>query len=299
MLYSREFMEAVQAKLVARKSQELLIWYQVPMDFLVVVWAKPIVKVEQNSYLKITQVTDEVQKNLELRQIEQCILNSKKSKVKKLLAFDVIKIGWIALQRYTLVVLLNTWNNDKRLESKLENVMKEKLYITQSIAATKVPLQAWDTKYLNYCPDAPVYTTSVFLKLLTGGKKLGMYEPEFYYPTARERELCPWYLELWRQMPSSHFELDLYIECHPAPTTQNVRRQLHSEGVQENVRETSQHFIRRHTNVHPLSLTGSVGNVEIIIEDYFQLSNNRMMTLDWLSLHQATYSQTSQSKRKE
>ncbi|EFJ20832.1 hypothetical protein SELMODRAFT_417874 [Selaginella moellendorffii] len=69
-------MEVVQAKLVAYKGQELLTWYQVPIDFLVTVWAK----VEQNSYLKITQVTNEVQKNLELQQIEKCILNSKKSK---------------------------------------------------------------------------------------------------------------------------------------------------------------------------------------------------------------------------
>ncbi|EFJ28041.1 hypothetical protein SELMODRAFT_411517 [Selaginella moellendorffii] len=195
---------------------------------------------------------------------------------------------------------------------------------------------------------APVYTTSVFLKLLTGGKKLGMYEPEFHCPTAWERELCPWYLELWRQMPSSPFELDLYLKCHPeallegvempqdrdeihieqtedkrvenpaenspapshptaiahspnpiaatrpAPTARNVRRQLHSKDVQENVRKTNYHSIRRRTNaffpslptateddlqelsslashkeVCPLSPTGSVGNVEIIIGDYF------------------------------
>ncbi|EFJ17387.1 hypothetical protein SELMODRAFT_420984 [Selaginella moellendorffii] len=175
-------MEAVQAKLVARKGQELLTWYQVPMDFLVAVWAKPIVKAEQNSYLKIMQVTDEVQKNLELRQIEQHILNLRKSR------------------------LLNTWhhNNDKRLESKLENVMKKKLYITQSIVAAEELLQnmsklpfkslgmdgflmaaqalwisriSWanhfirTTRYLTHCPGALVYITSVFLKLLIGGKK--------------------------------------------------------------------------------------------------------------------------------
>ncbi|EFJ17388.1 hypothetical protein SELMODRAFT_420985 [Selaginella moellendorffii] len=121
-------MEAVQAKLVARKGQELLTWYQVPMDFLVAVWAKPIVKAEQNSYLKIMQVTDEVQKNLELRQIEQHILNLRKSRE----------------------MLLNTWhrNNDKRLESKLENVMKKELYITQRIAAAEELFQVWDTKFL-------------------------------------------------------------------------------------------------------------------------------------------------------
>ncbi|EFJ14422.1 hypothetical protein SELMODRAFT_423569 [Selaginella moellendorffii] len=33
----------------------------VPMDFLVAVWAKPIVKAKQNSYLKITHVMDEPQ----------------------------------------------------------------------------------------------------------------------------------------------------------------------------------------------------------------------------------------------
>ncbi|EFJ12743.1 hypothetical protein SELMODRAFT_425114 [Selaginella moellendorffii] len=41
-----------------------------------------------------------------------------------------------------------------------------------------------------------------------------MYELEFHCPTAREQELCPWYFELWRQMPSSLFELDLYLKCH-------------------------------------------------------------------------------------
>ncbi|EFJ04736.1 hypothetical protein SELMODRAFT_432137 [Selaginella moellendorffii] len=272
---------------------------EVPMGFLVVVWAKLIVKAEQNSYLKITQVTNEMQKNLELCQIEQCILNLKKSKemVKHLKNLSI-----------TLQKLLNTWhhNNDKRLKSKLENVIKEKLNITQSIVTAKKLLQAWDTKYLNHCPSAPVYTANVFLKLLTGGKKLGMYELKFHCPTAREQELCPWYLELWRQMPLSPFELDLYLECHPdlmkaflegvempqdrdeihieqtedeqvenrsenslapshltavahsldptaaaclAPTARNVRRQLHSEDVQENVKETSQHSICRHTNV--------------------------------------------------
>ncbi|EFJ31238.1 hypothetical protein SELMODRAFT_408778 [Selaginella moellendorffii] len=71
---------------------------------------QPIVKAEQNSYLKITQVMNEGQKNLELQQI----------------------------------------------------------------------------KYLNHCPSAPMYTTSVFLKLLTSGKKLGIYEPKFHCPIARE-----------------------------------------------------------------------------------------------------------------
>ncbi|EFJ11240.1 hypothetical protein SELMODRAFT_426501 [Selaginella moellendorffii] len=51
-----------------------------------------------------------------------------------------------------------------------------------------------------------------------------------------------------------------------------------------------------YADVCPLSLMGSVSNMVIVIGDYFQLSNNvflqrlrKMMTLDWLSLHQATY----------
>ncbi|EFJ38246.1 hypothetical protein SELMODRAFT_402006 [Selaginella moellendorffii] len=135
----------------------------------------------------------------------------------------------------------------------MEKVMKEKAYISQSIAAGEEMLQVWDEKflsstrtgngwlprggtssaefknqpgqpflarrmvyrYLKYCPGAPVYTTGVLQKLLTRGKKLGMYEPEFYCPCTYERELCPWYLELVEQMPTSDFELDLYLECHP------------------------------------------------------------------------------------
>ncbi|EFJ22092.1 hypothetical protein SELMODRAFT_416882 [Selaginella moellendorffii] len=225
-------------------------------------------------------------------------------------------------------------------------IAAQALWISRTSQANHFSHVAWHI-------GAPVYTASVFLKLLTGGKKLGMYEPEFQCSTARERELCPWYLELWRQMPLSPFELDLYLECHPeallegvempkdrdeihieqtkdervenlaenssapshptavahsldptavahpAPAARNIRRQLHSEDVQENVGETSQHSIRRRTNgffpslptateddlqelsssashkqVRPLSPTGSVGNMEIVIGDYFQLSNN-------------------------
>ncbi|EFJ05276.1 hypothetical protein SELMODRAFT_431734 [Selaginella moellendorffii] len=41
-------------------------------------------------------------------------------------------------------------------------------------------------RYLNHCPSAPMYITNVFLKLLTSGKKFGIYEPKFHYPIAWE-----------------------------------------------------------------------------------------------------------------
>ncbi|EFJ26258.1 hypothetical protein SELMODRAFT_413441 [Selaginella moellendorffii] len=264
----------------------------------------PIVKADQNSYFKITQMTDEVQKNLELQQIEQCILNSKKSKVKKLLAIaniyrDKNWLDCIANIRSMVV------RNDKAPKELIYNIAKSKLSFNEQTSCLEL-LNTWhhnnDKRYLNHCPSALVYTTNVFLKLLTGGKKLGMYEPKFHCPTVRERELCPWYLELWRQMPSSPFELDLYLKCHsdhiaaahPALIARNIQRQLHSEDIQENVRETSQHSIHQRTNaffpslptaieddlqklsslashkqVHPLSPTGSVGTLEIVIGDYF------------------------------
>ncbi|EFJ21322.1 hypothetical protein SELMODRAFT_417265 [Selaginella moellendorffii] len=115
-------------------------------------------------------------------------------------------------------------------------MMKEKAYISQSIAASEEMLQVWDKnflsnthtelgngwlphggtsstefknqprqlflarhivyKYLKYCPSTLVYTVDVLQKLLTRGKKLRMYELEFYCPCTHERELCPWYLEL-------------------------------------------------------------------------------------------------------
>ncbi|EFJ13440.1 hypothetical protein SELMODRAFT_424577 [Selaginella moellendorffii] len=270
-------------------------------------------------------------------------------------------------------------------------MMKEKLYVTQSIAAAKELLQVWDMKfltsahigitlpeyvrvslqelgdgwlpdgnsssmdfknqpgqpffsnrmayrYLNHCPSAPMYTTSVFLKLLTGGKKLGMYEPEFQCSIARERELCPWYLELWRQMPSSPFELDLYLKCHLEALLEGVempqdRDEIHIEQTEDerprllelyegssivrtskrmlekpantlyvNVqmhsfhpspllqRMTSKSYLHRlHINkyetkhVCPLSPMGSVSNVEIVIGDYFQLSNNNILRPDHIS----------------
>ncbi|EFJ13439.1 hypothetical protein SELMODRAFT_424576 [Selaginella moellendorffii] len=164
-----------------------------------------------------------------------------------------------------------------------------------------------------------------------------------YTSFTKERELYPWYLELWRQMPSSPFELNLYLKCHPGtfggsgdaskiemrfilsrPKTNEWRTQLKTLlphlilqqllipqillpllvqprllEIYEDVEETSQHSIRRrinaffpslptateddlqelsslasHKQVRTLSPTGSVGNVEILIGDYFQLSNN-------------------------
>ncbi|EFJ11016.1 hypothetical protein SELMODRAFT_426661 [Selaginella moellendorffii] len=171
------------------------------------------------------------------------------------LIYNISKSKMSFAEQSVCLELLNTWlrNNEKRCEIRMEKVMKEKAYISQSIAAGEEMLQVWDEKflsstctgngwlprggtssvefknqpgqpflarrmvyrYLKYCPGAPVYTTGVLQKLLTRGKKLGMYEPEFYCPCTHERELCPSYLELVEQMPTSDFELDLYLECHP------------------------------------------------------------------------------------
>ncbi|EFJ27450.1 hypothetical protein SELMODRAFT_412237 [Selaginella moellendorffii] len=173
------------------------------------------------------------------------------------LIYNISKSKISFAEQSVCLELLNTWlrNNEKRYEIRMEKVMKEKAYISQSIAAGEERLQVWDEKflsstrtelgngwlprggtssaefknqpgqpflarrmvyrYLKYCPSAPVYTTGVLQKLLTRGKKLGMYEPEFYCPCTHERQLCLWYLELVEQMPTSDFELDLYLECHP------------------------------------------------------------------------------------
>ncbi|EFJ17012.1 hypothetical protein SELMODRAFT_421443 [Selaginella moellendorffii] len=146
----------------------------------------------------------------------------------------------------------------------MEKMMKEKAYISQSIVVGEEMLQVWDEKflsstctgngwlprggmssaefknqpgqpflarcmvyrYLKYCPGALVYTTGVLQKLLTRGKKFGMYEPEFYCPCTHERELCQWYLELMEQMPTSDFTLDLYLECHPGVHTQETIQEM-------------------------------------------------------------------------
>ncbi|EFJ24531.1 hypothetical protein SELMODRAFT_414681 [Selaginella moellendorffii] len=171
------------------------------------------------------------------------------------LIYNISKSKMSFAEQSVYLELLNTWlrNNEKCCKIRMEKVMKEKVYISQSIAAGEEILQVWDEKflssthtgngwlprggtssaefknqprqpflarhmvyrYLKYCPGAPVYTTGVLHKLLTRGKKLGMYEPEFYCPCIHERELCPWYLELVEQMPTLDFELDLYLECHP------------------------------------------------------------------------------------
>ncbi|EFJ06633.1 hypothetical protein SELMODRAFT_430516 [Selaginella moellendorffii] len=184
-----------------------------------------------------------------------CCLGEGTGKAPEELIYNISKSKMSFAEQSVCLELLNTWlrNNEKRCEIRMEKVMKEKAYISQSIAAGEEMLQVWDEKflsstrtgngwlprggtssaefknqpgqpflarrmvyrYLKYSPGAPVYTTGVLQKLLTRGKKLGMYEPEFYCPCTHERELCPWYLELVEQMPTSDFELDLYLECHP------------------------------------------------------------------------------------
>ncbi|EFJ16286.1 hypothetical protein SELMODRAFT_421974 [Selaginella moellendorffii] len=121
-------------------------------------------------------------------------------------------IGMLSLQEVQMLCnrelpldfLVAVW-----VKIRMEKVMKERVYISQSIATSEEMLQVWDEKflfsthtsitleeYLKYCPGTPVYTAGVLQKLLTRGKKFGMYEPEFYCPCTHERELCPWYLEL-------------------------------------------------------------------------------------------------------
>ncbi|EFJ16464.1 hypothetical protein SELMODRAFT_422042 [Selaginella moellendorffii] len=101
--------------------------------------------------------------------------------------------------------------------------------------------------------------------ILTRGKKLGMYELEFYCPCTHERELCPWYLELVEQMPTSDFELDLYLECHPdvAKSSHQFFRQTKtffpslSMAIDDNLEELSSAVM--HKQVRPLSPMASVG----------------------------------------
>ncbi|EFJ36343.1 hypothetical protein SELMODRAFT_404263 [Selaginella moellendorffii] len=48
--------EAIQVKLTARKGQELYIRYQLPLDFLVAVWVKELVKHKRNSFTTFLRV---------------------------------------------------------------------------------------------------------------------------------------------------------------------------------------------------------------------------------------------------
>ncbi|EFJ23106.1 hypothetical protein SELMODRAFT_416239 [Selaginella moellendorffii] len=149
-----------------------------------------------------------------------CCLGEGTGKAPEELIYNISKSKISFAEQSVCLELLNTWlrNNEKRCEIRMEKVMKEKAYISQSIATGEKMLQVWDEKFLSSTRTAPAhrYTQPVFCeKLLTRGKKLGMYEPEFYCPCTHERELCPWYLELVEQMPTSDFELDLYFECHP------------------------------------------------------------------------------------
>ncbi|EFJ22091.1 hypothetical protein SELMODRAFT_416881 [Selaginella moellendorffii] len=77
--------------------------------------------------------------------------------------------------------------------------------------------------------------------------------------------------------------------AHSAPTARNVRRQLHSEDVQENVEKTSQHSICRCINAFFPSLPTTTKDdlqdlsSSALHKQVFLQRWRRMMTLDWLS----------------
>ncbi|EFJ36612.1 hypothetical protein SELMODRAFT_404775 [Selaginella moellendorffii] len=130
--------------------------------------------------------------------------------------YDAGRNGLIALPRFVLPFeLVKHWrnlfttspkmrNDEKHCEIRMEKVMKEKAYISQSIVAgitleeyihaclvelgngrlphggtssvefKNHPGQPFLARYLKYCPGTPVYTASVLQKLLTRDKKLRM-----------------------------------------------------------------------------------------------------------------------------
>ncbi|EFJ21968.1 hypothetical protein SELMODRAFT_416888 [Selaginella moellendorffii] len=235
---------------------------------------EPIINGERALFFKNAR-GDEQQKEMEWHAIEQRILNTKRTKewldsiveicsrvrtgkALKELIYNISKSKISFAKQSVCLDLLNTWlrNNEKHCKIRMEKVMKEKAYISQSIATGEEMLQVWDEKFLSspytditlkeyICacfaelgngwlphggmssaefknqPEQPflarrmVYKIGVLQKLLTRGKKLGMYELEFYCPCTHERKLCLWYLELVEQMLTSDFGLDLYLECHP------------------------------------------------------------------------------------
>ncbi|EFJ18786.1 hypothetical protein SELMODRAFT_419559 [Selaginella moellendorffii] len=113
-------------------------------------------------------------------------------------------------------------------------------------------------------------------------------------------------------MPLSPFELDLYLKCHLETLLEGVempqdRDEIHIKQTKD-VGETSQNSTRRRTNaffpslptateddlqelsslashkqVCLLSPMGTIGNVEIVLGDYFQLSNNNILQPDHIS----------------
>ncbi|EFJ04897.1 hypothetical protein SELMODRAFT_431975 [Selaginella moellendorffii] len=152
-----------------------------------------------------------------------------------------------------LLSIANIQRTGKALEELIYNISKSKIY-------------------LKYCPGALIYTADVLQNLLTRGKKLRMYELEFYCPCTHERELCLWYLELMEQMPTSNFKLDLYLECHPdvaESSHQSFRRTKtffpSLPTLQTTTWKSSPLQLCINRLVHPLSPTASVGEVAILI----------------------------------
>ncbi|EFJ04652.1 hypothetical protein SELMODRAFT_432215, partial [Selaginella moellendorffii] len=67
------------------------------------------------------------------------------------LIYNISKSKMSFAEQSVCLELLNTWlrNNEKRCEIRMEKVMKEKAYISQSIAAGEEMLQVWDEKFLS------------------------------------------------------------------------------------------------------------------------------------------------------
>ncbi|EFJ09247.1 hypothetical protein SELMODRAFT_428301 [Selaginella moellendorffii] len=213
--------------------------------------------------------------------------------------YDAGRNGLIALLRFVLAFELVKHQRNSFITSpriRMEKVMKEKVYISQSIAAGGEMLQVWDEKflssthtgngwlpcggtslakfknqpeqpflarhmvyrYLKYCPSAPVYTTGVLQKLLTRGKKLGMYEPEFY---------CPYVVESSHQ---SSRQTKTFFPSLPT-ATDDYLEELSSAAMHKQLLDaTSQELYMLDRWIHDLGQLTPYGKIDFI---FFDLPN--------------------------
>ncbi|EFJ27558.1 hypothetical protein SELMODRAFT_411676 [Selaginella moellendorffii] len=122
------------------------------------------------------------------------------------------------------------------------------------IHMSRLKMNKWRTQLKTLLPHLilqQLFIPQILLPLLVQPRLLEMYEGS----------------SIMSEKPANTLYIDVQMHSfHPSPLLQRMTSKSYLHRLHINKYEKK--------NVCPLSPTGSVGNVEIVIGDYFQLSNN-------------------------
>ncbi|XP_024519109.1 uncharacterized protein LOC9661604 [Selaginella moellendorffii] len=172
-LYGREWMEDVRGKLQRGRKET---WYTMPFDFIHTAWARPMIKAEQDFYLRRNSDRDAETKKLELLKIQHRVRSTKRTKLLKLLniadvnrnqdwldciaemcargrnakapeeiIYNIAKSNLSLEDQTSCLQHLNELmiQNESSLSSKIESFMRHKVYIDQTIKHGEELLASW------------------------------------------------------------------------------------------------------------------------------------------------------------